>query len=68
MSMGPSTPSSILAALDTDRLLEWLLRFGLDFVTFAALGLLLALVTPNLLPPRRLSNSALHRGRHSAGA
>ena len=50
MSMGPSTPSSILAALDTDRLREWLLRFGLDFVTFAALGLLLVLVTPNLLP------------------
>ncbi len=50
MSMGPSTPSSVRAAIDTDRLLEWLLRFGLDFVTFAALGLLLALVTPNLLP------------------
>jgi len=49
MSMGPSAPSLALAAIDTDRLLEWLLRFGLDFVTFVALGLLLVLLTPNLL-------------------
>jgi hypothetical protein len=49
MSMGPSALSSTFAAIDTDRLLEWLLRLGLDFVTFAALGLLLVLVTPSLL-------------------
>jgi hypothetical protein len=48
-SMGPSSADVPLAAIDTDRLLEWLLRFGLDFVTFTVLGLLLVLIAPSLL-------------------
>jgi cytoskeletal protein CcmA (bactofilin family) len=49
LSMGPSSPAVPLAAVDTQRLLEWLLRLGLDFVTFTVLGLLLVLLAPSLL-------------------
>jgi len=51
-SMGPAARAVTLtppAAIDTDRLLAWLLRFGLDFVTFAVLGLLTLLLAPNML-------------------
>lgn len=50
-SMGPSvgTFRSAQAAVDTERLLAWLLRLGLDFVTFAVLGLLTILLAPSML-------------------
>ena len=51
-SMGPSAGATILSArvaLDTERLLAWLLRLGLDFVTFAVLGLLTILLAPSML-------------------
>jgi cytoskeletal protein CcmA (bactofilin family) len=44
--MGVSSPS---AAIETDRLLAWLLRFALDLVTFLALGMLLVLLVPGML-------------------
>lgn len=49
LSMGPSSGAIPPAAIDTERLLEWLLRFGLDFVTFTVLGLLVVLLAPSLL-------------------
>jgi hypothetical protein len=50
--MGISSSAVRLApasAIDTDRLLEWLLRFGLDLVSFIVLGLLLVLLAPGAL-------------------
>jgi cytoskeletal protein CcmA (bactofilin family) len=52
MSMGIASPGQGLplsSAIDTDRLLAWLLRFGLDMVTLAVLGLLVVLVAPGML-------------------
>jgi cytoskeletal protein CcmA (bactofilin family) len=46
-SSGQGLPPS--AAIDTERLLAWLLRFGLDCVTFVVLGLLVVLVAPGML-------------------
>jgi hypothetical protein len=51
-SMGPSAGPAIRSAqvaVDTERLLAWLLRLGLDFVTFAVLGLLTVLLAPSML-------------------
>jgi hypothetical protein len=50
--MGIASPAQGLppsTAIDTDRLLAWLLRFGLDLVTFVVLGLLLVLLAPGML-------------------
>jgi cytoskeletal protein CcmA (bactofilin family) len=52
LSMGIASPAQGLppsATIDTDRLLAWLLRFGLDLVTFVVLGLLLVLLAPGML-------------------
>ena len=52
LSMGISSPAQGLSpntAIDTERLLEWLLRFGLDLVTFIVLGLLVVLLAPGML-------------------
>ncbi|MCX6070932.1 MAG: polymer-forming cytoskeletal protein [Chloroflexi bacterium] len=52
LSMGIASPAQGLppsTAIDTDRLLAWLLRFGLDLVTFVVLGLLLVLLAPGML-------------------
>lgn len=49
-TMGMASVSPYAATtIDTQRLLQWLLRFGLDLVTFAILGLLIALLVPDLL-------------------
>jgi len=52
LSMGISSPAQALSpstAIDTERLLEWLLRFGLDLVTFVVLGMLVVLLAPGML-------------------
>jgi len=52
LSMGISSPADFslpTAAIDTDRLLAWLLRFALDLLTFVVLGLLLVLLAPGML-------------------
>ena len=51
-SMGPSVAAlgvSDSRAVDTERLVAWLLRLGLDFVTFAVVGLLTVLFAPSML-------------------
>lgn len=51
-SMGPGSAALGLpegAAVDTERLLAWLIRLGLDFVTFAVVGLLTVLLAPSML-------------------
>ena len=45
----PVRLASLATAIDTDRLLQWLLKFGLDLVTFVVLGLLLALLAPGMV-------------------
>jgi cytoskeletal protein CcmA (bactofilin family) len=52
LSMGIAAPARGLtptAAIDTDLLMDWLLRFGLDLVTFVILGLILVLLAPRML-------------------
>jgi hypothetical protein len=52
LSMGISSAAGVslpTGAIDTDRLLAWLLRFALDLVTFVVLGLLLVLLAPGML-------------------
>jgi hypothetical protein len=52
LSMGIAAPAHSVtptAAIDTDLLLDWLLRFGLDLVTYVILGLLLVLLAPRML-------------------
>lgn len=51
-SMGPSAAALGLpegVAVDTERLVAWLIRLGLDFVTFAVVGLLTVLLAPSML-------------------
>lgn len=51
-SMGPSAAALGLpegAVVDTERLVAWLIRLGLDFVTFAVVGLLTVLLAPSML-------------------
>jgi len=52
LRMGIASPAQDLSpstAVDADRLLAWLLRFGLDLVTFVVLGLLLVFLAPGIL-------------------
>lgn len=50
-SMGPAaaTLAWTAAAVENDRLVSWLIRLGLDFITFALLGLLTILLAPSML-------------------
>ena len=50
-SMGPAAALGLpeAAAVDTEQLIAWLIRLGLDFVTFAVLGLLTVLLAPSML-------------------
>lgn len=49
MGIGSSRLLPQAASIDTERLLAWLARFGLDLVTFAVLGLLVVWLAPSLL-------------------
>ena len=51
-SMGPAEGAlglPLAAAVDTERIVAWLIRLGLDFVTFALLGFLTILLAPSML-------------------